>query len=480
MQESNQKIANFFFGGTGESKTNNFPWFNYLSQRITNNYGSDDIDENIYYNLPSSIFSEIKALIIGRMPMVYDEAKQAIEKINAIVENSDSPITQDLPIIINLIGHSRGAVVCLLISNMIAENKILSAKININLVLNDPVPGPRQINKKFCHIPAIVKRVLISYASMEGSPFLSPISPYHFTFESPDTTSVNWVHVGCFHPCIHPATVALTRLFLTNIGVKFKPGYYYSDSSDFNSSNENKPITHYSYYDIRRIWSGTLEDVFSERCNRYKSSGQEVSFVSLRRYFKRSMYRHQICLNSPVYKFLSKLTSDNFTYENIESNLSKLNQAFNLSIKEYYTHNISHCVRYICDIYNMKPKLYSSHTRFDYKYATILSDNIIENFSNQNTDVQEENNLIEDVINNMRREGYGHGKYDYHSKFFDDISYFQEHKVFFGFFDKKSCFKILLHNCLVYLYKSINNIKDFICKTINKNLNLSNNQIEMV
>lgn len=93
------------------------------------------------------------------------EARSLLEKV---LKESSGDLT------LNLVGFSRGAILCMWMARDLAAEKRISA---INIICLDPVPGDRQVPEDIYRLGSKVKNYVGIYAEDERSHYFDPVIP---------------------------------------------------------------------------------------------------------------------------------------------------------------------------------------------------------------------------------------------------------------------------------------------------------------
>lgn len=105
------------------------------------------------------------------------------ERVAACIEKLKNAETLPSRIVLN--GHSRGAASCLELSRAIYE--AFGDKIKVDIIINDPVPGPGgHVDSKKVIMPN-VESLIITYAARENQKYLTPINVNSITFDKSKT-----------------------------------------------------------------------------------------------------------------------------------------------------------------------------------------------------------------------------------------------------------------------------------------------------
>ncbi len=135
-------------------------------------------------------------------------AKSEKKRVQEIIESLK--VNGELPNRVVLSGHSRGAATCIEVARQIYLQHRDTVK--VDLIINDPVPGPMRHLKSKKVIPPNVESVVITYAGQEKSDLLKPLN-LHKIFYDKTKTAVTAVILPMQHSGMHRDIKNITQAF---------------------------------------------------------------------------------------------------------------------------------------------------------------------------------------------------------------------------------------------------------------------------
>lgn len=225
---------------------------------------------------------------------VDEQVQQAVAAIKEILKNTPK---DKLPLRVNLMGYSRGAVTCLRIANAVYEDASLRDLVEFNILAIDPVAGSgNKADWHACNIPPNVKNYVAPIHLDEPGPTLRAQTLGRARAQDPTQTNVTFLPLYGSHTSAilvrekegidDNAAIVLRHIaydFMTNHGAKFKG----DDIPDVVVSKKNKGKFDYVYKSIEALEERPIDKSAREKKDstvrqRAAASGENLSKDQLR------------------------------------------------------------------------------------------------------------------------------------------------------------------------------------------------------